>query len=326
MGHRGLSIPFFEDLRSGILTPLIERVLKDHSLCLEIRDDYINIYYRGGNLLRVSRASTGGHEYLANFDENFAGKSKEELLEILPSSILAAPEHAVNWTQVFPCLKQTMDLYLGEHPKEERESQQVIVRDNNFGSMCPATDFYICDIEYACKVPCGPGIQSMGQNGRKESLVRFDMIGVGWPSSSKDRKRAYRHRLAFIEVKFGDGAMAGKASIGKHVDDVSEFISDKKRLQGFKEEMVGVFNQKRELGLIKCKKNLESFSEEAPMLILLVINHDPASQALRLELDSLKLSTSLDVHIASGSFMGYGLFNEANLPILEARTRYPELF
>jgi len=45
---RGLSKKFMNDLNEGILTPLRRRVLADRSLCLEIREDYVNIYYREG--------------------------------------------------------------------------------------------------------------------------------------------------------------------------------------------------------------------------------------------------------------------------------------
>jgi hypothetical protein len=68
---RGLSEKFMNDLSKpeGKLHPILERVKKDHSLMLAIRDGYINIYYRGGNILRVTE-----HQgfYQTFFDVNFA--------------------------------------------------------------------------------------------------------------------------------------------------------------------------------------------------------------------------------------------------------------
>ena len=55
---RRLSGAFMDDLAQGVLSPLRDRVLADRSLCLEIRDDYLNIYYRGGNLLRKPNNSS----------------------------------------------------------------------------------------------------------------------------------------------------------------------------------------------------------------------------------------------------------------------------
>jgi hypothetical protein len=53
---RGLSPTFLNDLQSGILAPVVQRMRDDRTLCLELRGDYVNIYYRGGNLLRLEPA------------------------------------------------------------------------------------------------------------------------------------------------------------------------------------------------------------------------------------------------------------------------------
>jgi hypothetical protein len=57
MKVRRLSIDFMNDLKdtNGLLYPILERVKQDHMLMLAIRDNYINIYYRGGNILRVNK-------------------------------------------------------------------------------------------------------------------------------------------------------------------------------------------------------------------------------------------------------------------------------
>ena len=51
---RALSEEFLADLKEGVLFPLTGMVRSDSSLCLELRGDSINIYYRGGNLMKVS--------------------------------------------------------------------------------------------------------------------------------------------------------------------------------------------------------------------------------------------------------------------------------
>ena len=68
---RLLSNSFMNDLvdHSGFLFPLLDRVKKDQTLMLAIRDGYINIYYRGGNLLRIREKSANTYE--AAFDENY---------------------------------------------------------------------------------------------------------------------------------------------------------------------------------------------------------------------------------------------------------------
>ena len=42
---RGLSDQFIKDLNDGVLSPILEAVKNDNNLILEIRNDYIDIYY-----------------------------------------------------------------------------------------------------------------------------------------------------------------------------------------------------------------------------------------------------------------------------------------
>ena len=65
-----------DDLSTGVLAPLRDRVLADRSLCLEIREDYINIYYRGGSLLKLSIGPGG---YVAFFDLKYAKGAGETI-------------------------------------------------------------------------------------------------------------------------------------------------------------------------------------------------------------------------------------------------------
>ena len=54
-GH-GLSQTFMHALMNDLdpgINRFLEVVKKDATLCLEIRENYINIYYRGGNLVRI---------------------------------------------------------------------------------------------------------------------------------------------------------------------------------------------------------------------------------------------------------------------------------
>ena len=298
---RGLSRRFLEDLNSGLLAPIRDRVKADHSLCLEIREEKVNVYYRGGNLLRLMR---NRHGYLAFFDKKYAQGEGPLSSSSLPAGQLLS-DHEVNaWLGAIPELKNAMDLYFGNHPKEEREAQQLIVRDNNFGKTSRATDYYICDIEYA------------NQQGR------FDFVAVRWPSSGATRKRQSGHRLVLAEVKFGDGAVSGKAGLHSHINDINAFLGTSTNLQSLKDEMVLVFNQKRALGLVNCGRALKGFSDEPPILLLVLVNHDPASSKLRETLASLPPSPHAEMYVASGCFMGYGLFDQGVFRLDDALARF----
>jgi hypothetical protein len=298
---RRLSSQFMNDLNTGFLAPFRDRVIADRSLCLEIREDYVNIYYRGGNLLRISKTPTS---YVAFFDPEYAGSDFGALSVALPATEIKSSAEVTAWLSLVPTLKQYMDLSLGRHPKEEREAQQLILRENNFGGVSRATDYYICDIEYA------------------NAHGRFDLVAVHWPSNGAIRKKADDRRLVLVEAKYGEGAIANNAGVKDHIEDINKFLADSANLAALKEEMVILFNQKRALGLINCGKDLAAFSDAPPMLLLVLVNHDPESTKLRTALESLPVSPNAELYLATGCLMGYGLFDPAMHPLKEARKRF----
>lgn len=292
--RRGLSPQFLNDLQTGLLSPLRIRVRADRSLCLELREDYVNIYYRGGNVMRVSRAEGG---YSAFFDTKYFQRA----VPSMPEPRLRDSSDVAAWLAALPTLKQAMDL---AQPGEEREVQQLILRDNNVGGIARSTDYYVCDIEYA------------------NLHGRFDLVAVRWPSTPAARKRQDGHRLVLGEVKFGDGALEGTAGLRAHIDDVNSYLAAPDNLDTLKQEMLRVFNQKRALGLVDCEKDLIAFSEEAPVLLLVLVNHDPDKSRLRELLRALPPSPHAQIRIATGSLLGYGLYEPAILAIDEALARF----
>ena len=68
---RKLSEKFMGDLvdSDGVLYPILARVKKDHTLMLAIRENFINIYYRGGNILNLKEHNKGF--YQASFDDQY---------------------------------------------------------------------------------------------------------------------------------------------------------------------------------------------------------------------------------------------------------------
>ena len=88
--------------------------------------------------------------------------------------------------------------------------------------------------------------------------------------------------------------------------------------------MVGVFNQKRNLNIIDCGKDLGSFSDEKPRLLLAFVNHDPGKSKLRdlLKKDELPDSPHAELCIATASFLGYGLYDQGLHSVKEAKKRF----
>ena len=293
---RKLNDLFLSDLEEGCLCSLLAEVQRDDSLCLELRGTYINLYYRGGNILRVDQEA---NFYKVFFDTNyFRCTNKVDL----PSQELCEREHVEAWLGVLPHLKHAMDQ--SGKLKVEREVQQNLLRVNNGRRLGKSTDYYVCDIEYAGK----------GRRGQ------FDLVAVQWPSNPTERKRAENRRLVLMELKYGDDALAGSSGVSSHIKDLNEFLSDSDRVGDFKTDMVDIFNQKRRLELLNCDKDLARFSDEKPLLLLVFADHDPDKAKLGEVLDDLPDSPHAEVRIATAPLMGYGLFGEG-MTVDSARER-----
>ena len=296
---RKLNDKFWKDLKEGgRLVRLTDAVKSDSSLCLELRGDYVKVYYRGGKLIEVTQTADG-HRF--SFDTNYFKVGGRTTLPDRREGVDA-------WLDVFPKLKHAIDRWLGKYKRDEREFQQILVRDNNFGTVAKSTDYYICDIEY--------------QIARRRG--RFDLIAVHWPSRSATRKQPKCQRLVFVEMKYGDDALKGSAGLCKHIRDVNSYLCNPTRVDNLKKDMVEVFNQKRDLGLIKCEKDLSTFSNKKPRMLLVFANHDPESRRLHHVLGCLPESPHAELCVATASFMGYGLYDQGVHKIDEARDRFPE--
>ena len=116
---RGLDQSFVDDLQTGLLAPFLQRVQCDHTICLEIREQYVNLYYRGGNLLRIgTRRGTYQAEFDLRYTRNETGTPPLDLSD----RALTDDGDIAAWLGLFPRLKLSMDLYFGRHPKLEREN------------------------------------------------------------------------------------------------------------------------------------------------------------------------------------------------------------
>lgn len=299
---RSLNNDFLSALREGCLAQLTEMVRSDTTLCLELRGDYVNVYYRGGNLLEVRQRRHSPAEYSVQFDTNYFAAGAEVRL---PHRTVRQTGDLVPWLAVCSNLKQAIDRWLSSvKANSEREIQQLAVRENNFSAVARDTDYYVCDIEY------------QSEHGR------FDMIAVHWPCIPAVRQRAGDRRLVFVEVKYGDGALD---NLHGHVHHVNRFAGDTRRLSEFKQDMVRVFNQKLELQLIDCGKKLRDFADQRPILLLALANHDPQKPALSKLLDTLPSSPNIEVRIATASFLGYGLYDQGMYSVQTALSRFSGL-
>src|SRR4030067_1669126 len=126
---RRLSDQFMQDLQDNKRFLSLKNMVKnDNSLSLEIRNNYINVYYRGGNLLKLSEVNK--HCYKPIFNVKYSRKT--DIIDGLPKEISSKSQLAM-WLERFPGLKSEMDSWFSKYPKFEREFQQKVVwGQNNF--------------------------------------------------------------------------------------------------------------------------------------------------------------------------------------------------
>lgn len=308
MKNHSISKEFFDKFtksEKGIFKDLLEYVLEDDTLCLELRGDIVNIYYRGGSLYKIF-----DKDNKILFDTNY-----DDNKELDPNPKV---EDAVS---LIPYYKRAMDKWFSEHPKNEREFQQLILRENNNnGIISRATDYFIVDIEFQ----------------DDENHSRFDMAAFKWPSKSASRKKTDNLGLSLIEFKYGDGAIDGESGIIKHFEDFISFVEKTDNFNNFKRDMENVFKQKYMLGLVNGLKRKEENEENEKLpeidvklsneleLIFIFANHDPEKTKLKKALQDIlsyanepdvlsrieKLENKFKIFVAQSSFMGYGLFVE----------------
>lgn len=309
---RAVSEEFLHDLKDGMLRHLTERVRVDDTLMLALRGASINIYYRGGNLMRIAK---NPGSYRATFDVNYAGKNafpeQLALLEQLPKSIGTEADCQL-WLKSFPHLKEIMNSYLAKHPKLEREFQQLVAWENNRSRNANGTEYFITDIEYDGGAGSG----------------RFDMVGLRW--LAKDKKTGKKCGPVFIEMKYGDSALDGRSGLKKHLKDLSTALSDKVKCKNLNNMIENQFCQLDELGLLRFNR-ARMFDgvtvSGKPEVIIILGNTNPNSAILRRLIGSIEEPMDFELRFFVARFAGYGLHSKCvvGLPEFKALLDSSEL-
>ena len=317
---RGISPDFEKQLLSGILHPLLQRVRNDDTLSLEIRNGYVDIYYRGGRLLGL-HSQANETRFRTEFDERYFGDEEDYPAKRpaeAPKKIITSSADAEGWVDAFAHYKQAMDIRFSLHPKIEREYQQAVVRDNNRHWSGNASDYAIIDIEYA---------QSPSAFPEQTANYRFDMIGFRWPAAGKTRASGVVTPV-IMEMKAGDAALASpqlkedsdalSPGLIKHVQDIERFLTPDpgEEISGpyalMCKELVEVFKLKKRLELGSIPKRMQDLEitevTARPEVLFVLANHQPSSTILNRELKELPPHDRADYRIATVTYAGYALF------------------
>ena len=169
---RVLDKKFVNDLKTGgLFNPIVETVINDASLDFEIRDGYINIYFKGNSVLKLNENQT--YEVHKKFLTG-TGLTKTNFLSATDVS---------DYLNILPIIKNNVINVKSKRPTLEIEYEQLLIRSNNLNKNVNS-EIFLTDRQYADNI----------------NNSRFDLSGFFW--SRKNRKRNQTVPLTFIEVKY----------------------------------------------------------------------------------------------------------------------------
>lgn len=255
---RHLDEKFIEKLLCGEYAKLWNYIVTTLDLSAQIRENYINVYYQGGNILKIKPNSFDVDKMYFYTDGDLirstklkkdaktdpAAQEKLNQLEQLRTELLAyLPKNPYAY---FSSAKDIMYSWerslIGIASHLEKKEQQMIALANDEN-----TEYTVLDLEYAVS----RNSEFSYKGTLNKHVPRFDIIAI------------HNGHLVVIELKKGLEATSGVSGIKPHIDCFNETIGrDEKGV--FIEEMRQLLKQKQMLGLLD--KNL-SITDEKPKFV-----------------------------------------------------------
>lgn len=180
---RALKPRFKQDLQKGILSPLLELVLKDRDLLLEIRSGYIDLYFKGNGLIKIAAPNANSSEYVVSTHEKFANNFSR-----MP---LKTEQDVENLMAKLPGIKHRISIH--KPYASEIEIEHFLLRMNNC-ERSVNSEYFAIDRQ---------GIYGHGP----KNDHRIDVLGIFWPRAN--RSMSVKVDLCVMEVKFAMGAEIG---------------------------------------------------------------------------------------------------------------------
>lgn len=266
------NVRYLESLKKGILRNITDYVKDDNELDLQIRDNYINIYYKGGNILRIKSPNVFEFdEFYFYLDSDKVAKKnvsektkqglkrdKKDLLDLIKKG-----EISEYFERAKRCMEdwwKAMEDNRGIHHKE-KTLQHKISRSNSKN-----TPYIVLDLEYQVSTKS----KFAYDGNRDKRMPRFDIIAINNKTG----------RLCVMELKKDGGALEGKSGVECHIDSFEHTIGrDSNRL--FIEEMKNLYTRKKDMKLIEA--NVDISNAEPEFLFLFQGSNDDRK---RLELNA----------------------------------------
>ena len=238
---RKLDEQWMYDLQHGPLRLLLQTVREDNTLALTIRDNYINIYHKGGSVAKIT--SPRSVELNKNYFRCYKDKSKEDWnavdIEVKKAKLLFK---AGKYQEYIDFVKNAMLHYwkivLEGKGEEEKTTQHQICLSNTYGH----SEYTQLDVEYEVSTESTfkySGLRRTENDGIPSP--RFDIIAI----------RNRDNRLCIIELKKGTGALSNNSGVQEHAESYHNTVGLNDDTQkAFLEEMQGVVTIKQSLHLL----------------------------------------------------------------------------
>ena len=270
---RKLSPSFMKALQEGFLSGILKTVHADKDLDFQIRDNYINLYFKGNSLLKLSQLSD--KKYKVDIHSKF-------IKALAIPSYIESEKNTKLFLQAIPFLKENISR-IGK-TSLEIEYEQLIIRANNREKRNNSEYFFV-DRQYEL------------------ASERFDLMGFYW--SRDNRKKHQIVSPCLIEVKFA--LNVDISDVHEQLQSYYQLV--KENVEKISSDLEQSFHQQLELGLYEqSKSRLEAmktlrFSQELSsfQFILVLVDYNPFSS--RLNMDNLKeLPFSKQIKIFSSGF------------------------
>jgi len=209
---RGLSQSFIDELKTGMLSGLLQAVINDKDLDLQIRAGYLNVYYKGHSLLKLTGRANA--VYQVDVHTKFLGDMT------LPA--ISDQATAATFLAAIPRLKAAIITHGASSLEVEYEQQ--IIRANNL-ELRTNSEYFIVDRQYA------------------DGGDRFDLIGLCWPRDG--RRRGQVVAPCFLEIKYAQNPDIQQ--VGVQLQRYYNAIAQDPAVMA--QEIQQVLRQKLELGL-----------------------------------------------------------------------------
>lgn len=249
----------YDSFINGTVKAFLSVVQADERFVVHIRNDYLNVYYKSGNVAKIESnlvPDIDEHyfKYTDLTKEKVIALFKKELYKDYLNSMVRVMESY--WDGLFYRNHSKTE----KRPEDEGEVQQKISINNKNH----ISDFEVLDLEYQISSDSNNPLRYDGESpyptrkmDKKTGIIkegkkispRFDIIAIN------------AGKLYVIELKKGTSALKGPSGMHDHIDSFLHTIGKNKETKAlFVEEMKNLLKQKQVFGLID--KELQIISDD----------------------------------------------------------------